>query len=70
MSLLQKASRSVENIPHRRRQREQLVRLGTPDKLWNNDDLHALGEIPGSDFEVVDESSLQVSPNEAIAKVV
>jgi len=43
---------------------------GTPDKRWNNDVLHALGEIPGSDFEVVDESSLQVSPNEAIARVV
>ena len=43
---------------------------GTPDKRWNNDDLHALGEIPGSDFEVIDESSLQVSPNEAIARVV
>ncbi len=43
---------------------------GTPDQRWNNDDLHALGEVPGSDFEVIDEASLQVSPNEAIAKVV
>lgn len=34
---------------------------GTPDQRWNNDDLHTLGEITGSDFEVVDESSLQVS---------
>ncbi|MCW2976294.1 MAG: hypothetical protein JWM06_1575, partial [Actinomycetia bacterium] len=25
---------------------------------WNNDALHALGEIKGSDFEVVDTSSL------------
>ena len=41
---------------------------GTPDKRWNNDDLHALGEIPGSDFEVVDESSLQVSPNSGQAR--
>jgi hypothetical protein len=36
---------------------------GAPDNRWNNDDLQALGAIPGSDFEVVDESSLQVSPN-------
>jgi len=36
---------------------------GAPDTRWNNDDLHALGAIPGSDFEVVDESALQVSPN-------
>jgi hypothetical protein len=36
---------------------------GAPDNRWNNDDLHALGAIPGSDFEVVDESSLQVSSN-------
>lgn len=36
---------------------------GAPDSRWNNNDLHALGTIPGSDFEVVDESSLQVSAN-------
>lgn len=36
---------------------------GAPDNRWNNDDLHALGAIPGSDFEVIDESSLQVSAN-------
>jgi hypothetical protein len=36
---------------------------GAPDNRWNNDDLHALGTIPGSDFEVIDESSLQVSAN-------
>ncbi len=36
---------------------------GAPDNRWNNDDLHALGSIAGSDFEVVDESSLQVSAN-------
>lgn len=34
---------------------------GAPDNRWNNDDLHALGSITGSAFEVVDESSLQVS---------
>ena len=31
---------------------------GAPDNHWNNDDLHALGAIPGSDFEAIDESSL------------
>ncbi len=36
---------------------------GAPDNRWNNDDLHTLGTIPGSDFEVVDESALQVNPN-------
>ena len=36
---------------------------GAPDNRWNNGDLHALGSIAGSDFEVVDESSLQVSAN-------
>ena len=36
---------------------------GAPDNRWNNDDLHSLGTIPGSDFEAVDESSLQVNAN-------
>jgi hypothetical protein len=27
---------------------------GAPNKGWNNDDLHRLGEVKGSDFEVVD----------------
>lgn len=36
---------------------------GAPDNRWNNDDLHALGAIPGSDFEAVDESSLQMNLN-------
>jgi len=31
---------------------------GAPDPHWNNDDLHTLGRITGSDFEVVDSSSL------------
>ena len=31
---------------------------GAPDKGWNNDDLHQLGKVSGSDFEVVDTSSL------------
>ncbi len=36
---------------------------GTSDNRWNNDDLHALNSIPGSDFEAVDESALQLNAN-------
>jgi hypothetical protein len=36
---------------------------GAPDNRWNNNDLHSLGSLAGSDFEAVDESSLQVSAN-------
>jgi hypothetical protein len=31
---------------------------GAPDRRWDNDDLHALGRVPGSAFEVVDTSRL------------
>jgi hypothetical protein len=31
---------------------------GAPAAGWNNDDLHSLGRLNGSDFEVVDTSSL------------
>lgn len=31
---------------------------GAPDKRWNNDDLHTLDRLKGSDFEVVDTSGL------------
>jgi hypothetical protein len=31
---------------------------GAPNPGWNNDDLHSLGGVHGSDFEVVDTSSL------------
>jgi hypothetical protein len=31
---------------------------GAPDRGWNNDDLHRLGNVHGSDFEVVDTASL------------
>jgi hypothetical protein len=36
---------------------------GVPDPRWDNDLLQTLGQIKGSDFEVVDASSLQVAPN-------
>ncbi len=31
---------------------------GAPDPHWSNDALHTIGAIKGSDFEVVDTSSL------------
>jgi len=31
---------------------------GAPNRGWNNDDLHQLGRVTGSDFEAVDTSSL------------
>jgi hypothetical protein len=36
---------------------------GAPDPRWSDDDLHLLGQVPGSAFEAVDESSLMVDPN-------
>jgi hypothetical protein len=32
---------------------------GAPDRRWSNDDLNSLGRVHGSDFEVVDTSSLR-----------
>ena len=32
---------------------------GAPSKGWNNDDLHSLHRVRGSDFEVVDSSRLR-----------
>ena len=32
---------------------------GVPDPRWSNDDLHSLGRVPGSAFEVVDTVSLR-----------
>jgi hypothetical protein len=36
---------------------------GTNDDRWDNSDLHNLGQIHGSDFEVVDVSGLMISPD-------
>jgi hypothetical protein len=38
---------------------------GAPDSHWNNDALHALGNLTGADFEAVDESSLMISSSSA-----
>jgi hypothetical protein len=31
---------------------------GAPDPGWDNDDLHTLGRVKGSDFEVVDPAAI------------
>jgi hypothetical protein len=36
---------------------------GVPDERWDNDVLHELHDVKGSDFEAVDESSLMVDPD-------
>jgi hypothetical protein len=36
---------------------------GAPDRRWSDDDLHQLGTLHGSDFEVVDVSSLMIDPD-------
>jgi hypothetical protein len=36
---------------------------GTPDGRWDNDELHVLNQVHGSDFEAVDVSSLMVDPD-------
>jgi hypothetical protein len=41
---------------------------GAPDSRWNNEDLHELSKISGSNFEVVDESSLRISPDSGQAR--
>jgi len=42
---------------------------GVPDNRWNNDDLHTLQQVKGSDFEAVDESSLMIDPDSGRADV-
>jgi len=32
---------------------------GAPSPRWSNDQLHALGQLTGADFEVVDTSKLR-----------
>jgi hypothetical protein len=41
---------------------------GAPDARWNNDDLHVLNSIAGSNFEAVDVSPLMVDPNSGEAR--
>ncbi len=41
---------------------------GAPDERWNNDILHELGQVHGSDFEAVDVSALMLSPDSGQVK--
>jgi hypothetical protein len=41
---------------------------GIPDSRWNDNVLHALEQIHGTEFEVVDESGLMVDPNSGQAR--
>jgi hypothetical protein len=41
---------------------------GAPDERWNNDALHALGSLRGTDFEAVDVSGLIKSPDSAAVR--
>src|SRR5687768_16495383 len=41
---------------------------GTQDTGWDDDALNTLKQLRGSNFEAVDESSLQISPNSGQAK--
>jgi hypothetical protein len=36
---------------------------GAPDERWDNDLLHELHQVHGSDFEAVDVSSLMLDPD-------
>lgn len=36
---------------------------GVPSNYWDNDTLHQITQLTGNDFQVVDESCLEVSPN-------
>src|SRR5439155_20400943 len=41
---------------------------GQPDSRWNDTSLHAIGQVPGSSFEAVDATVLQVDPNSGAAR--
>src|SRR5262249_27019924 len=41
---------------------------GKPDDRWNNDNLHMLGNVLGSDFEAIDGTLLMIDPNTGQAK--
>jgi hypothetical protein len=42
---------------------------GAPDERWDNDHLHELHRLHGSDFEAVDVSSLMVDPDSARVRI-
>jgi PKD repeat protein len=42
---------------------------GVPDERWDNDALHTLQQVKGSDFEAINESSLMIDPDSGRANV-
>ena len=42
---------------------------GAPDDRWNNDALHTLHQLKGSDFEAVDSSSLMINQDSGQARI-
>jgi hypothetical protein len=42
---------------------------GVPDERWDNDVLHELHQVHGSDFEAVNESSLMVDPDSGQVRI-
>jgi hypothetical protein len=42
---------------------------GVPDERWDNDDLHDLHQLHGSDFEAVDESLLMIDPDSGQVRI-
>jgi PKD repeat protein len=42
---------------------------GAPDDRWDNDQLHTLQQVKGSDFEAVNESALMISPDSGRARI-
>ena len=41
---------------------------GKPDARWNNDSLHSLGQLLGSNFEAVDATLLRIDPDSGAAR--
>ena len=39
--------------------------IGSPDSRWNDDDLHKLQQVTGSNFEAVDVSDWEMAPSSA-----
>lgn len=42
---------------------------GVPDERWDNDVLHTLHSLKGSDFEAIDSSSLMIDPDSGKARI-
>jgi hypothetical protein len=42
---------------------------GVPDERWDNDVLHELHQVKGSDFEAVDVSALMIQPDSGQVRI-